>query len=73
MQVWARLPRLSSPPRAAHSQVQRRSAAASAQLSWQVSTVNFDDGSDCAAKFKSNWWYGALLFSGIISEKLLAV
>lgn len=46
--------------------------AAAAHVGWQVATVDFEDEEDCASKFRSNTWYGALLFSGIVLDKLLA-
>jgi 4-hydroxybenzoate polyprenyltransferase len=44
-------------------------AAAVAHLGWQAATVNFDDAEDCGNKFRSNFWYGALLFAGIAADK----
>jgi 4-hydroxybenzoate polyprenyltransferase len=41
------------------------------QLAWQVLTVNFNNPEDCANKFKSNFWYGLILFTGIGLDKLL--
>lgn len=45
-------------------------AAAGAHLAWQIGTVDLDDSADCAAKFRSNAWYGALLFAGILADRL---
>lgn len=47
-------------------------AAAAGHLAWQVGTVDFDDESDCGNKFRSNFWYGALLFTGTTADRLLA-
>jgi 4-hydroxybenzoate polyprenyltransferase len=47
-------------------------AAAVTHLGWQAATVNFDDAEDCGNKFRSNCWYGALLFAGITADRLLA-
>nr|pir protein F57B9.4 [imported] - Caenorhabditis elegans [Caenorhabditis elegans] len=46
-------------------------AATTAQLGWQVGTVDIDNGSDCWDKFKSNSWMGIILFSGIVASTLL--
>ena len=46
-------------------------AAAATHLGWQVATVAFDNPIDCAAKFSSNYWYGLLLFSGMVADRLL--
>ncbi|KIH47080.1 4-hydroxybenzoate octaprenyltransferase domain protein [Ancylostoma duodenale] len=46
-------------------------AATSAQLGWQIGTVNIDDSSDCWKKFRSNQWLGAILFAGIVAGTLL--
>lgn len=45
--------------------------AGALQLGWQIKTVDLDDPQDCASKFKSNWWYGLFIFSGIVADKLL--
>jgi len=47
-------------------------AAAVTHLGWQAATVNFDDAEDCGDKFRSNFWYGAFLFTGITTDKLLS-
>lgn len=41
-----------------------------AKLLLQISTVDLDDPQDCAAKFASNTWYGALLFAGILADRV---
>lgn len=46
-------------------------AACAAHLGWQVGTVDLDSPADCHAKFVSNAWFGALLFSGILADRLL--
>jgi 4-hydroxybenzoate polyprenyltransferase len=47
--------------------------AAAAHLSWQVATVDLDDPEDCALKFASNTWYGALVSGGIVVDRLLGI
>lgn len=47
-------------------------AAAVTQLGWQAATVDFDHAEDCGNKFKSNFWYGALVFAGITADRVLA-
>jgi 4-hydroxybenzoate polyprenyltransferase len=46
-------------------------AAAAGQLAWQISTVDLDNPKECGKKFKSNWWYGFFIFSGIVSDKFI--
>lgn len=46
-------------------------AAASGHLAWQISSVQLNSREDCMAKFVSNKWFGAILFSGIVADKLL--
>ncbi len=46
-------------------------AAAGAHMAWQVGTVDLDDADDCMAKFKSNFWYGALVCAGIVTDRVL--
>lgn len=46
-------------------------AAASCHYAWQLTDVNLDSRQDCLAKFVSNKWFGALVFSGIVADKLL--
>lgn len=48
-------------------------AAAASHMAWQIYTVNLDNPTECGDKFRSNWWYGFLIFSGILTEKLLFV
>ena len=45
---------------------------ASAHLLWQILTVDLESRADCMAKFVSNQYYGALIFSGIVFGKLLS-
>ena len=45
-------------------------ATATSHLFWQIATVDLDDREDCAAKFRSNSTYGALVFAGIVSGKV---
>ncbi len=47
-------------------------AASGAQLAWQIAAVDLDSQADCLAKFGSNKWHGAALFSGIVLDRLLA-
>lgn len=47
-------------------------AASGAQLAWQIGAVDLDSQADCLAKFGSNKWHGAALFSGIVLDRLLA-
>ena len=44
--------------------------AAASHLAWQIATVNLDDRDDCAAKFRSNSTYGALVFASIVAGKV---
>ena len=46
-------------------------AAAAGHYTWQLSTVNLDSRQDCLAKFVSNKWFGAIVFTGIVMDKLL--
>ncbi|XP_060204842.1 4-hydroxybenzoate polyprenyltransferase, mitochondrial [Lycium barbarum] len=45
--------------------------AASGQLAWQILTVDLSSRADCNRKFVSNKWFGAFIFGGILSGKLL--
>ncbi|KAL8530071.1 hypothetical protein ACS0TY_007241 [Phlomoides rotata] len=47
-------------------------AAASAQLAWQISTIDLSSRADCNRKFVSNKWFGAIVCSGIIFERLFS-
>ncbi|CAA0826730.1 4-hydroxybenzoate polyprenyltransferase-mitochondrial [Striga hermonthica] len=47
-------------------------AAAAAQLTWQISTVDLSSRADCSKKFISNKWFGAIVWSGILFGKLLS-
>lgn len=42
------------------------------QLLWQIKTVNLDDPRDCMRKFKSNSFFGFIIFAGILIEKTLS-
>eukprot|EP00951_Prasinocladus_malaysianus_P012347 scaffold92050_cov42-Prasinocladus_malaysianus.AAC.1 len=44
-----------------------------AHYAWQIGTVDLDNGRDCAAKFVSNKWLGAILGAGIVADKLTAL
>jgi 4-hydroxybenzoate polyprenyltransferase len=46
-------------------------AAAGGHLAWQIGSVDLGDRADCQAKFVSNTSYGALLFAGILADRLL--
>lgn len=46
-------------------------AAGAAHQAWQISSVDLEDGADCAAKFVSNSWYGGVLWAGIVADRLL--
>lgn len=46
--------------------------AAACHYSWQLSQVDLDSRQDCLAKFVSNKWFGALVFTGIVADKLLS-
>ncbi|KAL7098556.1 hypothetical protein ACP275_09G024500 [Erythranthe tilingii] len=47
-------------------------AASSAQLAWQISTVDLSSRADCNRKFVSNKWFGAAVCSGILFGRLLS-
>lgn len=47
-------------------------ALASAQLAWQVATVDTDDASNCLQRFKSNQLVGWLLFGGLVGDMVTA-
>jgi hypothetical protein len=34
--------------------------------------VRLADPADCGAKFRSNVWYGAAIFAGIVADRVLA-
>jgi 4-hydroxybenzoate polyprenyltransferase len=40
-------------------------ALGAAHLAWQIKNLKIDDRDDCMAKFVSNKWFGAIIFSGI--------
>ncbi|KAL3151983.1 Palmitoyl-protein thioesterase 1, variant 2 [Trebouxia sp. C0010 RCD-2024] len=46
-------------------------AAAACHYTWQLTDVNLDSRQDCLAKFVSNKWFGALVFTGIVADKLV--
>ena len=43
---------------------------AAAHLAWQAATVKIDDPADCLAKFKSNIWFGLIVFAAVLADKL---
>ncbi|KAG8378912.1 hypothetical protein BUALT_Bualt07G0034000 [Buddleja alternifolia] len=47
-------------------------AAASAQLAWQIFTVDLSSRADCNRKFVSNKWFGAIVCSGVLFGRLLS-
>lgn len=46
-------------------------SAAACHYSWQLTDVDLDSRQDCLAKFVSNKWFGVLVFTGIVADKLL--
>lgn len=46
-------------------------AAGAAHQAWQIKCVDLQDGPDCMSKFVSNKWYGALIYAGIVADRLL--
>jgi hypothetical protein len=44
----------------------------SAHLIWQLATLRAHDARDCAAKFVSNKWFGAIVFAAIVADRLAA-
>ena len=47
-------------------------AGAASHLFWQIRTVDLDDPEDCAAKFRSNAAYGAMVFASAVAGKAFA-
>ena len=47
-------------------------AVAASHLFWQIRTVDLDDPEDCAAKFRSNAAYGAMVFASAVAGKAFA-
>ena len=45
--------------------------AAACHYAWQLTDVDLDSRQDCLAKFVSNKWFGAFVFTGIVADKLL--
>jgi 4-hydroxybenzoate polyprenyltransferase len=41
------------------------------QFAWQTAFVNFDNASDCLAKFKSNRWAGLAVFVAFVAARVL--
>ncbi|KAF3790816.1 4-hydroxybenzoate polyprenyltransferase [Nymphaea thermarum] len=46
-------------------------AASAAQLFWQIWTLDISRPQDCERKFQSNKYFGALVFLGILTAKLM--
>ena len=47
-------------------------ALAAVQLAWQAATVKIDEPADCLAKFRSNLWFGLLVFAAIVAGRVFA-
>jgi 4-hydroxybenzoate polyprenyltransferase len=45
---------------------------ATGQLGWQASRVRIDDPADCLSKFRSNTWFGWILFLAIAADRMMA-
>ncbi len=45
---------------------------AALHLAWQVKTVKLEDPKSCFRKFRSNGWFGWIIFAGILAEKMHA-
>lgn len=43
---------------------------AAGQLAWQAAGVDINDPSDCMAKFKSNKWFGLIVFAAMIAGQI---
>ena len=41
------------------------------QLVWQAATVKLDDPADCLAKFRSNFWFGLIVFVSIAAARVM--
>lgn len=48
-----------------------KASGTAAHLTWQIGTVDINNGTDCWQKFRSNSWMGAILFTGIVLGNLL--
>ena len=46
-------------------------AAAACHYIWQISTVDLDSRQECLAKFVSNKWFGGMVFTGIVLDKVM--
>jgi len=44
---------------------------AAAQLGWQAARVRLDEPADCLRKFRSNTWFGWILFVAIVADGLV--
>ena len=44
---------------------------AALQLAWQAGRVDIDSPADCLAKFKSNTWFGWILFAAAVADRSL--
>ncbi len=45
-------------------------ALGAGQLFWQAATAKLDDPADCLAKFRSNFWFGLIVFVGIVIARV---
>jgi 4-hydroxybenzoate polyprenyltransferase len=46
-------------------------ALGAAHQAWQLGTVDLNNPADCGTKFASNKWYGAIIYAGIVADRLL--
>ena len=45
--------------------------AAALLFVWQVATLKIESAEDCLAKFKLNFWVGAVFFAGIVGARAM--
>jgi len=46
-------------------------AFAALQLGWQAARVRIDDPADCLAKFRSNTWFGWIIFIAAVTDRVV--
>ncbi|MDX2266408.1 MAG: 4-hydroxybenzoate octaprenyltransferase [Hyphomicrobiales bacterium] len=46
-------------------------AAAALHVGWQIATLDVSDAGNCLERFRSNRWFGALVFAALIAEIVL--
>jgi len=46
-------------------------ALAAIQLAWQAASVAIDAPADCLAKFRSNLWFGLIVFAALVAGRVL--